>query len=33
MESHLPEGTYFNDWQEYDHTQLGKLEIGEMHHF
>ena len=23
MESHLPEGTYFNDWQEFEHPQLG----------
>jgi hypothetical protein len=23
MESHLPEGTYFSDWQEFEHPQLG----------
>ena len=27
-EEHLPEEDYFEDWKEFDHPQLGKLEIG-----
>ena len=28
MEGHLPEGSYFVDWESFDHPQLGMLEIG-----
>ena len=31
MEGHLPEGSYFVDWESFDHPQLGMLEIGARH--
>lgn len=27
-DQNLPKGTYFHDWKEFDHPQLGKVEIG-----
>ena len=31
MESHLPEGSYFNDWQEFEHPQLGAFWAYHLH--